>query len=287
MALETAPANANNAFTRNHTQNATIAASETTSDEIVLGGRAVVNIHLPTVDAAYFTYLVKINPGDTAVQLVDTTGTAISYPRGSSSTTTGTKSYTEAALGGIYSVQLVSSASQSSTRTIGISARGQDPVPFDVTDAAAAIATLFPSAFTRVATYTKANLTAATAWTIGNSPQTLFTVTGQVLMQVMAVVTTGITSTGATGTLAVGVTGNTACLLPLTVMDGTNFPTGAVWTDATPTLKAESLGDAYAAVLVANTNVIVTIATNSVTAGGIIVYCRWIPISPGATVTGN
>lgn len=130
MALETAPTNATNAFTRNHTVNATIANGDTTSDEIIIGGRAVVNIHLPTVTAAYFTYLVKVNPGDTAVQLVDTTGAAISFPRGSSGTTTGAKSYTEAALGGFYSFQLVSSGAQGAGRTIGVSMRGQDPVPF-------------------------------------------------------------------------------------------------------------------------------------------------------------
>jgi hypothetical protein len=143
-----------------------------------------------------------------------------------------------------------------------------------------------PSALSQLTTYTQAVLTTATptAWTTGNSPITLFTVTGTVLMQVFAVITTAITSTGATGTISIGVSGATAALLPLTVADGSNFPTGAVWTDASPTLKAESLGDAYSAVLEASSNVIATIATNSLTAGGIIVYCRWVPISAGATV---
>lgn len=144
-----------------------------------------------------------------------------------------------------------------------------------------------PSALSRLATYTQAALQTATptAWTTGNSPVTLFTVTGKVLMQVMAVVTTALTSTGANGTVSIGVAGATAALLPLTVVDGTNFPLGAVWTDASPTLKAESLGDAYSAVFEADANVIATIATNSITAGGLIIYCRWIPLSPGASVS--
>ncbi len=90
-----------------------------------------------------------------------------------------------------------------------------------------------------------------------------------------------------TGTVAVGVTGNTACLLPQTTMDGTNFPLGSVWVDSSPTLKAESLQDAYASVAVNSTNIIGTIATNSATAGGIVIVCRWVPLTAGATVTGN
>lgn len=263
-------------FTQNNTQTVVVASSGTTSEEFIIGGRAVVNIALPALTSTTITYLVKVAPEATAVVLTDNLGSTVTHP-----VSTGSHNYMEPYLTGWYSVQLVMAA-QGAARSIIISARGQYPSPFE--NAAASIVPAYPSAFPRIATYTKANLTAATAWTTGNSPQTLFTVTGNVLMQVYAVVTTGITSTGATGTLSVGVTGNTACLLPLTTMDGTNFPTGAVWTDTSPTLKAESLGDAYAAVLVANTNVIVTIATNSVTAGGIIVYCRWVPISAGAMV---
>lgn len=142
----------------------------------------------------------------------------------------------------------------------------------------------FPAAFSRVAVFTKADITAgAASWTTGHSPISLFTVTGQVLCQVYAVITTGFTSTGTNGTVAIGVSGNTASLLPQTTADGTNFPTGAVWTDSSPTLKAESLGDAYAAVLV-NSNIIGTIATNSMTAGGIVIFCRWVPISDDGEV---
>lgn len=138
MTLETAPAGANNAFVRNHTENATIASGETTSDEIILGGRAVVNIHLPTMTAGYISYLVKINPGDTPVVLVDDSDDTITFPRGSSATSTGALVYQEPRLSGVYSVQLVSSAAQGSERVIGISARGQNPIP-TVTDIEVAV----------------------------------------------------------------------------------------------------------------------------------------------------
>lgn len=143
-----------------------------------------------------------------------------------------------------------------------------------------------PSALSRLATYTQAVMTTATptAWTTGNTGFTLFTVTGDVLVQMWAEVTTAITSTSNTGTLSVGVTGDTASLIPLTTADGTNFPLGSVWTDTSPTTKASVLGATYAAVAIKNTNILAAIATNSVTAGGIIIYCRWIPISAGATL---
>lgn len=263
----------------------TIAASGTTSDAYNIGGRAVVKVNVPTVDAAYFTFLVRNSAYDSDyTALADSTGTAVRWP--SSTTTTGGVEATFPWLSGYYDFKLVASAAQTSGAvTFYVSATGANPTPFDGSAVAAAD---FPSAFPRLATYTKAAIqTAPGAWTTANSPLTLFTVTGTVLMQVYGVVTTGFTSTGTTGTVEIGVTGNTACLLPQVTANGTNFPTGAVWTDGSPTLKAESLGDAFSAVLVANTNVIGTIATNNMTAGGIVLYCRWIPISAGATVTGN
>ncbi len=141
-----------------------------------------------------------------------------------------------------------------------------------------------PSALSQLSTYTQAVMTTATptAWNVGTV--NLFTVTGKVLVQIMAVVTTAITSTGATGTLEVGVAGATASMLPQAVVNGSNFVLGAVWTDTTPTLKAESLGDAFSAVFEADANIIATVATNNVMAGGIIFYCRWVPLSAGATV---
>lgn len=267
---------------------ATIDSGATATLAIPCGGRGLVRLGIPsTFTGTALTFTVQpfppANPASPTIAppfrtLKDGAGNTVSKVIGANQVVEVPE------LSGVYAFTIVSNATEEQADAIEVQMVGETPFPFDASAAASAAAAAFPSAFPRTAPYTKANLTAATAWTTGNSPQTLFTVTGNVLMQVYAVVTTGITSTGATGTLSVGVTGNTACLLPLTTMDGSNFPTGAVWTDSSPTLKAESLGDAYASVLVANTNVIVTIATNSVTAGGIIVYCRWVPISAGATV---
>lgn len=137
-----------------------------------------------------------------------------------------------------------------------------------------------------LAKYTQPTLQSATptAFTTGNSPITLFTVTGTVLMRVFGVVTNALTSTGTNGTIALGVTASTGGFIAATTADGTNFPTGAVWVDTSPTVRAEALPATSGFFLNNGGNVLATIATNSMTAGGLIIYCQWLPVTPGATV---
>ncbi len=181
MTLEQAPSGANNAFTRNHTETVTIASGQTTSGEFIVGGRGVITIHLPTLDACYLSYLVKINPGDTAVVLVDDSNDTLTFPRGASVTTTGARTYQEARLSGVYSVELVASAMQSSDRVIGISARGQHPIP-TVTDIEVAVTvgtvTEVPSAASGAAASVYSPVTSAvTAANIKNAAGNVFKVT--------------------------------------------------------------------------------------------------------------
>jgi hypothetical protein len=130
-------------------------------------------------------------------------------------------------------------------------------------------------------------ITDATTLTTGASPVTLFNVTGDVMARVYATVQTGLTSTSNNGTLAVGVTGNTGAFLAATTMDGTNFPTGAVWAgDTSPTVKAEVLSAAALnrCPIAGGADIIATVATNSATAGAITFYCEWFPLSPDGDV---
>lgn len=122
---------------------------------------------------------------------------------------------------------------------------------------------------------------AATSFTTGNSPLTLFTVDGDVLCRVFATVQTLLTSTSNNGTLAVGVTGATTVFLPTTTMDGSQFPAGSVWMDSTPTVKAEVLAATPLnwAIVAGGADIIATIATNSATAGAMTFYCQYIPLS--------
>lgn len=136
----------------------------------------------------------------------------------------------------------------------------------------------------------------ANVLTTGASPYTLFTVTGDVLVRVFATVQTLLVSTANTGTLKVGVTGQTDFILSVNTVNGTNFPTGSAWgygeAALAPQYKASGL-TIYSVnqttyvpeVLIASSaNIILTIATNSLTAGAITFYCQWQGLSSGASV---
>jgi hypothetical protein len=124
----------------------------------------------------------------------------------------------------------------------------------------------------------------ATNWVTGSSPATLFTVTGDVLVRVVGTVQTKITSASNDGTLEVGVAGATAALLAQTIADNTNFAAGAVWVDTSPTIACEPATNAAWFLIAGGANIILTIATNSMTAGAATLYCEWIPLSADGNV---
>lgn len=116
---------------------------------------------------------------------------------------------------------------------------------------------------------------AATTGAVGAT--TLFTVTGTVAVKVFAVAS-GADLTG-TGTIEVGIAGNTASLLAQ--VSATALDVGEIWTDNTPaTVKAMATEN----ILTAGTDIIQTIATNTVTAGTLTYYCLWFPISSDGNV---
>lgn len=137
----------------------------------------------------------------------------------------------------------------------------------------------------RVTVFTKADVTAATAWTTGNSPVTIFTVTGTVLITCFGVVTTGLTSTSNNGTLSLGVAGTVTTPIGTTTVDGTKLHTaGFVWADTNGNAKIVAMPGTSGWYAVSGSNIILTVATNSMTAGGMNIYALWIPVSSGATV---
>ena len=132
-----------------------------------------------------------------------------------------------------------------------------------------------------------------TAWTTGNSPITLWTITGTILCRLHgAVGATQFTSTAGTGTLAIGVAAATGSFIAATTANGTtNFIANAVWFDTAPTVTQKlwnvTSANPGAWTELANTNIILTIATNSMTAGAVNLYLDWIPVSSGATVVSG
>lgn len=105
---------------------------------------------------------------------------------------------------------------------------------------------------------------------------TLFTVTGTVAITVFAV-TSGVDLTGS-GTLEVGIVGNTAAIIAQTV--ATTIDVGEIWYGTSP----PTVGVVPGRLILSGTDIIQTIATNTVTAGTLTYYCIWFPISTDGNV---
>ena len=105
---------------------------------------------------------------------------------------------------------------------------------------------------------------------------TLFTITGTVAVNVFAVCS-GVDLTGA-GTLEVGITGNTAAVIAQTA--ATAIDLGEIWYGTNP----PTVGVMPNQLILAGTNIIQTIAGNTVTAGTLTYYCCWTPVSTDGNI---
>lgn len=110
------------------------------------------------------------------------------------------------------------------------------------------------------------------------NPQTLFTVTGTVLLRVLARCTTNLTSTS--GTLEVGTALSTAGLIAQTTASA--IDANEIWHDATPDSSIEAT--TVLTQKIVSQNVIQTVATADVSAGVIVYTALWYPLSAGASV---
>jgi len=117
------------------------------------------------------------------------------------------------------------------------------------------------------------------------SPVTAFIVNGLVRVRVVGISDSALASTSNTGTLSVGISGATTALLGTTTIDGTNFPAAnSVWIDTSPTLLGEAAVANNLVGFYTASNIIITIATNNMTTGGLTLYCIWEPIAPNSSV---
>lgn len=110
------------------------------------------------------------------------------------------------------------------------------------------------------------------------NPATLFTVTGVVLVRVLAHCTTDLA--GATATLEVGTAKNTAGIIAQSA--ATDIDITEIWHDATPDASVEASTVIGEKVLI--DDIIQTAGTANITAGVIDYYCFWLPLSEGASV---
>lgn len=108
---------------------------------------------------------------------------------------------------------------------------------------------------------------------------TLFTVTGDVLVNVWAICTTLLTGSG---TGEVGTANNTASLIAQTT--GTAIDANEVWQNATPTLEVgAAIGNAKP--IASGSDIVLTIATDTFTAGVVTFYVQYRPLSVGSSIS--
>lgn len=117
---------------------------------------------------------------------------------------------------------------------------------------------------------------AGTTGAVGAS--TLFTVTGDVVVRLFAKCTSDLTSGGA-ATIEAGISGNTAALIAQTTATG--IDSGEIWLD-TGAATVEALPAQQ--ILVGGTDIIQTIATDTLTGGVLTYYCLWAPLSEDGNV---
>lgn len=126
---------------------------------------------------------------------------------------------------------------------------------------------------------------AGTDFTTGNSPVTLFTVTGDVRVQVFGVVQgTAFTSTSSDGTLEIGTADDINGIIDQTTANGSQLAATDVWVDTTPTVDVELMASAAYFIIGGGADIILTIDTNSMTAGTMHIYCLWFPLSSDGQV---
>ena len=110
------------------------------------------------------------------------------------------------------------------------------------------------------------------------NPATLFTVTGDVLVYIIAICKDSLIGAA---TLEAGLTGNTAVLLAQ-IANTTTFDVNMAWLDSTPALgegeapKFHPVGGGL--------DIIQTVGTANITAGEIDYYCFWRPLSSDGSV---
>lgn len=113
------------------------------------------------------------------------------------------------------------------------------------------------------------------------TPYNLFTVTGQVLLAVIAVCST--TLTGASGTVSVGVTSSVTRFIPTTT--GTTITAGRT-VDLTGLVTAGTAPNVTPNQAATDAQVLIgTTGTANITAGVLTFYCFYRALSSGATVT--
>jgi len=104
------------------------------------------------------------------------------------------------------------------------------------------------------------------------------------MVQVIGIVQgTAVTSTSNDGTLEIGTTEDINGIIGQTTANGTQLAATDVWVDTTPSEDVEASSASWF-YIGGGANIILTIATNSMTAGVVEIYCHWYPVSSDGEV---
>lgn len=108
-----------------------------------------------------------------------------------------------------------------------------------------------------------------------STAQTLFTVTGDVIVRIIAVCTTNVASAAA-GNVEVGISGTTDAILSTTV--GTALIAREIWHDNSPDaeIEATSVMKEY---IIADGNDIILTPSAQIDSGALSFYCFWTPLN--------
>lgn len=114
---------------------------------------------------------------------------------------------------------------------------------------------------------------------------TCFTVTGNVIVQVVGVVgATAIQSTSGTTTLSIGTAASSGGIRAATTIDNAQFAANDVWVDTTPTDDVEALSATSWYVIGGGADIVLSRSVDDITQGVLTLYCWWKALSAGATV---
>ena len=117
----------------------------------------------------------------------------------------------------------------------------------------------------------------------------IYTVTGLVLVRLMAICTENLA--GATATVEVGITGDTAIFLPQET--ATQIDSGQLWVNDAANAAFIIVGEEQAAIdnlptyLLNGNDIILTVGTQNITDGTLEFYCQYRPISTSASIVAT
>ena len=113
-------------------------------------------------------------------------------------------------------------------------------------------------------------------------PTTLFTVTGDVIVNIIAACTTNL-GFDANATIEVGIGGGSE-IIPTTDLTVSALTAREIWWDTTPTAEIEPLSTIRDFIITNGNDIQLDCAVANVNSGVIVFYCFWLPLSAGATV---